>query len=143
MGRFSQVLRDRGYRITVQREVILDEVEALPGHVSPNDVHARVAARFPQVNVTTVYRTLELLEHEGLVSHMHFHDGARWHRADEGLHQHLVCRQCGLEEQVELDEMQPLARELLSRHGFHADLAHFAIVGVCQECVRAAAVPVG
>ncbi len=135
MGQLSATLRERGYRVTLQREIILEAMESLSGHISAEDVHARVRDRFPQVNVSTVYRTLELLEQVGLVTHTHFDDGvARWHRAEAGLHQHLVCRGCGREEELDMEVVQPLAAELRARYGFQADLAHFAIVGLCREC---------
>src|SRR6266496_3801767 len=108
-----EMLRERGLRMTPQRQLILEAVQAMQGHISVEAVHARVAARFPQVNISTVYRTLELLQDLGLVTHTHFDDGvAQYHRADEGLHQHLVCRSCGSEQELDLEVLRPLGREL-------------------------------
>jgi Fur family ferric uptake transcriptional regulator len=130
-----ELLRERGQRMTPQRQLILEAVQQLEGHISAEAVHARVAARFPQVNISTVYRTLELLQELGLVTHTHFDDGvAQYHRADQGVHQHLVCRQCGSEQELGLELLEPLGLELRRRHGFQADLAHFALVGLCQAC---------
>jgi Fur family ferric uptake transcriptional regulator len=130
-----EMLRERGQRMTPQRQLILEAVQAMEGHISVEAVHARVAVRFPQVNISTVYRTLELLQDLGLVTHTHFDDGiAQYHRADEGLHQHLVCRGCGSEQELDLKVLQPLGSELRRRYGFEADLAHFALVGLCRQC---------
>ena len=130
-----ELLRQRGQRMTPQRQLILEAVQAIDGHISAEAVHARVAARFPQVNISTVYRTLELLQELGLVTHTHFDDGvAQYHRADQGLHQHLVCRNCGFEQELDLSILEPLASELKRRHDFELDLAHFALVGLCREC---------
>ena|SRR5438034_5709011 len=130
-----EMLRERGLRMTPQRQLILEAVQAMQGHISVEAVHARVAARFPQVNISTVYRTLELLQDLGLVTHTHFDDGvAQYHRADEGLHQHLVCRGCGSEQELDLEVLRPLGKELRRRYGFEADLAHFALVGMCRRC---------
>jgi Fur family transcriptional regulator, ferric uptake regulator len=130
-----EMLRERGQRMTPQRQLILEAVQGMEGHISVEAVHARVAARFPQVNISTVYRTLELLQDLGLVTHTHFDDGvAQYHRADEGLHQHLVCRGCGFEQELDLKMLQPLGSELRRRYGFEADLAHFALVGLCRRC---------
>ena len=130
-----ELLRERGQRMTPQRQLILEAVQQLEGHISAEAVHARVAARFPQVNISTVYRTLELLQDLGLVTHTHFDDGvAQYHRADQGVHQHLVCRQCGSEQELGLELLEPLGLELRRRHGFQADLAHFALVGLCRAC---------
>ena len=95
MGQLSTVLRERGFRLTLQRELILDAVESRHGHISADELYVEIHARFPQVNISTVYRTLELLEEEGLLSHTHFHDGiSRWHHEEESHHQHLICERC-------------------------------------------------
>jgi Fur family transcriptional regulator, ferric uptake regulator len=142
MGQLSTTLRDRGHRLTLQREIILDALESISGHIAVDDVYQRVHARFPQVNVSTVYRTLELLEQEGLVTHTHIHDGvAKWHRAEEAQHQHLVCERCGAEQDLDLALLKPLEDELRERYGFAAHFSHFAIIGVCRACQQAAARP--
>ncbi|MBI2888031.1 MAG: transcriptional repressor [Chloroflexi bacterium] len=134
-SRLNAALRDRGYRVTLQRSIIMETLEGLAGHVSVEDIYARVRERFPQVNISTVYRTLELMEEAGLAVHTHFDDGvAKWHRAEEGAHQHLVCRRCGQELELDLDVVEPLAEQLRARYGFQPDIAHFAIVGVCRSC---------
>ena len=131
----TELLRQRGQRMTPQRQLILEAVESIEGHISIDAVHARVAARFPQVNVSTVFRTLKLLEELGLLRHTHFDDGvAQYHRADLGIHQHLVCRACGYEQELDLAVLEPLGEEIRRRHGFEVDLAHFALVGRCRAC---------
>jgi Fur family ferric uptake transcriptional regulator len=129
------ILRARGQRMTPQRQLILEAVQSIDGHISAEAVHSRVAARFPQVNISTVYRTLELLQELGLVTHTHFDDGiAKYHRAEEGLHQHLACRACGFEKELDLAILEPLARQLAQEYGFELDLSHFALVGRCRRC---------
>ena len=139
MGQLVQTLKERGHRLTPQRQLILEAIEAAEGHVSAETVHARVAAQFPQVNISTVYRTLELLQNLGLVTHTHFDDGiALYHLAEDSHHQHMICRQCGQEREIDVDELGPLDRHLRDRYGFRADLAHFAIIGTCASCYAAA-----
>ena len=131
----QQRARERGFRMTLQRQIILDAIDSMRGHITAEAVHAEVRARYPQVNLSTVYRTLEFLEELDLVRHTHFDDGvARWHGAGEAPHQHLVCRRCGFEQELELSLLEPLDRELRRHYGFTADLAHFALVGVCAAC---------
>src|SRR3954451_15937732 len=135
MGQLVQTLKERGHRLTPQRQLILEAVEAAEGHVSAETVHARVAAQFPQVNISTVYRTLELLQTLGLVTHTHFDDGiALYHLAEDSHHQHMVCRVCGSEREIDVQELAPLDKHLREQYGFQADLAHFAIIGMCGSC---------
>jgi len=128
-------LRARGLRMTPQRQLILEAITSLSGHISADAVHRRVVEQFPNVNISTVYRTLEVLQDLGVVNHTHFHDGvAQYHLASEGLHQHLVCRECGSARELDVRVVQPLAETLKQEYGFEADIAHFAIVGLCAGC---------
>ena len=88
-------LRDSGYRLTPQRELVLAPCEKL-GHATPDEVCAEVRERSPAVNASTVYRTLELLEGLGLVRHAHLGTGRRRTTPQPThAHLHLVCRVCG------------------------------------------------
>jgi Fur family transcriptional regulator, ferric uptake regulator len=128
-------LKQRGLRMTPQRQLILDAVASMHGHVSADQVYQHVVGVFPDVNISTVYRTLEVLEELGVVRHTHFHDGvAQFQRTDEAPHHHMVCSRCGGDAELDLDVLEPLAVELRRRYGFEADLAHTAIVGVCRAC---------
>ena len=132
---FRLALKERGLRMTPQRQLILDAVAALRGHISADQVYQQVIRQFPDVNVTTVYRTLEVLEELGLMRHTHFHDGvAQYQRTDEAPHHHLVCTVCDGDTELDLEILEPLAEELRRRYGFKSDLAHTAIVGVCRAC---------
>jgi Fur family ferric uptake transcriptional regulator len=133
----STMLRERGYRITPQREAILHEVLRTEGHITPQDVTRRVQRRMPAVNASTVYRTLSMLEDVGVVRHSHLERGAEYHRADDARHVHLTCSRCGAEDDLGVGESESLQR-LIQRHkGFLPDLTHFAIGGLCARCQRA------
>ena len=80
--------------MTPQRQLVLDAVRAL-GHATPEQVCAQVQCVAPAVNITTVYRSLDLLERLGLVRHTHLGHGAPSYSAHEHEHVHLVCHECG------------------------------------------------
>lgn len=128
-------LKGHGLRMTPQRQLILDVLSSMRGHISVDQVYRQVAARYPDVNITTVYRTLEVLEERGIVRHTHFHDGrSQFERTDEPAHQHLVCKVCGRDQETDLSVLEPLTESLLERFGFEADFSHTAIVGFCRSC---------
>lgn len=127
-------LRERGFRITPQREAIVADVLEAEGHITPQDVARRVQRKMPAVNASTVYRTLALLEEVGLVSHSHLEGGAEYHRAGEDDHVHLTCARCGAEDDLSLDEAEDLRRVIRRHRGFVPDLTHFAISGLCASC---------
>jgi Fur family transcriptional regulator, ferric uptake regulator len=131
---FDQVLRARGLRATPQRRLVLDAVAAL-GHGTPEQVCDRVQEVAPSLSLSTVYRTLELLEDLGVVSHTHLGHGApTYHPISHADHIHLVCRRCGAVSQADVVHARELAGEVRRRHGFTVDVTHLALDGVCQAC---------
>ena len=128
-------LGKQGYRLTPQRLMILEQVEAAEGHVSAEEILQHIRARYPNLNISTVYRTLELLKDLALVTETDMGDGrVRFHAMDKGRHHHLVCSGCGKVTDLEETELKPLSDVIASRYGFLADLRHLAIFGTCKEC---------
>jgi Fur family ferric uptake transcriptional regulator len=128
------MLRERGLRLTPQRQLILEAVHDL-GHATPEQVHTAVRERVAGVNITTVYRTLELLEELRLVNHTHLsHGSPTYHTAGEDQHVHLVCRGCGSVSEVDPSVMLPVTDRLLAERGFRVDVGHVSLFGVCEDC---------
>ena len=128
-------LSQQGYRLTPQRIMILSAIENSKDHISAEEIYRQVVAKYPHVNISTVYRTLELLKSLNLVTETDLGEGrVRYHPADKGHHHHLVCRECGAI--IDLDEsvVASLKSALLREHKFSADLRHLAIFGRCVNC---------
>ena len=127
-------LRARGYRLTPQRQFVLEAVGAL-GHGTPDDIATAVRRKASGLNISTVYRTLELLEELGLVEHTHLGHGAPTYSVatDDG-HLHLVCLDCGGVDEVPPAVLEPLVSELAATRGFAVDVGHFAVFGQCRAC---------
>src|SRR5881409_4477437 len=104
------MLREHGLRMTPQRRAIVDEIMAVTGHISPPEVARHVRERVPGVNASTVYRTLDLLEEMGVLSHAHLESGAEYHRKSESDHVHLTCSSCGAQESLSMVEAKRLKR---------------------------------
>ncbi len=130
----TDALRARGLRVTAQRQMVLDAVRRL-GHATPEQIHAAIRQTAVGVNITTVYRTLELLEELGLVTHTHLSHGApTYHPAGERTHVHLVCHTCGSVDEAPRDLLEPLAEQLRRERGFELDIGHAALFGRCRHC---------
>ena len=87
-------LREQGFRITPQRQLVLESVNQL-GHGTPEEILSSVQKTASGVNLSTIYRTLEVLESVGLITHTHIGHGAPvYHSQDESPHIHLVCDDC-------------------------------------------------
>ena len=135
MGGIIDKLSQAGHRLTPQRLMIVSAIENSSDHISAEEIYAQVAAKFPNVNISTVYRTLELLQRLGLVTETDLGGGrVRYHPAEKGHHHHLICEQCGAV--IDLDEsvLAPLKDALLRQCNFVADLKHIGIFGRCLKC---------
>ena len=134
-GKIVSKLSEKGYRLTPQRIMILSAIENSDDHISAEEIYAQVLAKYSHVNISTVYRTLELLKRLGLVTETDLGGGrVRYHPADKGHHHHLVCTECGAI--IDLDEstLARLEDVLLHRYNFSAQLRHMAIFGRCANC---------
>jgi Fur family ferric uptake transcriptional regulator len=125
-------LRGRGLRVTPQRLQVLAAVRDL-GHATPD----QIAEARPEVDVTTVYRTLELLEELGLVKHAHLGHGAPSYRPAEDDHIHVVCHACGSVIDAPRNLIDGLADRLATESGFVVDRSHFTVFGRCVNCASA------
>jgi Fur family transcriptional regulator, ferric uptake regulator len=135
---WDEQLRARGYRVTPQRQLVLEAVARLD-HATPEEIGNQVQQTARGVNISTIYRTLELLEQIGLVTHTHLRHGAPiYHLASDADHVHLFCRECGRVTEISPDAIRPLITALDERHGFETDVGHLTVFGRCQDC-RAAA----
>lgn len=129
-------LRARGYRLTPQRQLVLEAVGRL-GHATPEEIATTVRETARGVNISTVYRTLELLEELGLVTHTHLgHGPPTYHAATDDDHVHLVCRICGKVTETAPGLVDGVVQELQASVGFHADVGHLAIFGRCRDCAQ-------
>lgn len=132
-------LRAHGYRLTPQRQLVLEAVGQL-GHATPEDIASAVRRTASGVNISTVYRTLELLEQLGLVQHTHLGHGAPTYSvtsSDE--HLHLVCRVCGQVQEVAVAVLDDVVAALAREPGFVVDVGHAALTGRCSACAGVAA----
>jgi Fur family ferric uptake transcriptional regulator len=131
----TEELAERGYRLTPQRIMIISAIENSDQHISVEEIYAQIVVKYPTVNISTVYRTMELLKRLNLVTETDLGEGrVRYHPAEKGHHHHLVCKECG--DIIDLDEslLGTLKSALLQEYRFSADLKHLAIMGTCANC---------
>ena len=136
MADWQERLRASGHRLTPQRELVLAAVERL-GHATPDEVYAEVRNHSTSINLSTVYRTLELLDEIGLIHHAHLSDRAPTYHSTTGHeHAHLICRDCRRVISVARGEIEEALGPLARRHGFEPDYGHLTVFGLCADCAR-------
>ncbi len=135
-------LRQQGHRLTPQREMILAVICENEGHMSADEVLRQVRKRYPYLNKSAVYRTLDLLTQLNLVNPTDLGQGRIEYEVHQHPHHHhLLCRKC--HKMVEVDEsvFAPVEKILHDKYDFFADLDHFAIFGLCHKCHKSVASP--
>ena len=134
-----------GYRLTLGREAILDALSKAEGHLSAEDIYMEIHSKCPNVGLTTVYRTLDVLSNLGMVYKFDFGDGRARYEFAEGPkgvhhHHHLVCTECHkiidytdfIDDEVEL--LNQTEKGLGKKYKFRITNHLIQFYGVCQEC---------
>ncbi|MEO0137217.1 MAG: Fur family transcriptional regulator [candidate division WOR-3 bacterium] len=134
-----------GYRITIARQAILDILGKTEDHLSAEDIFFAVHKNYPNIGLTTIYRTLDLLVQMGIVYKYDFGDGRARYELTEGPkgklhHHHLVCTKCGrvidytdfIDEELEL--LRRTERGLAKKHNFEIKGHLIQFYGICDAC---------
>jgi Fe2+ or Zn2+ uptake regulation protein len=132
----AAALRDRGHKLTLQRQIILDALCEMGGHVTVAELYERVHGRFPAIDRSTVYRALDFFSELGLVGAAKMGGATVYEITTErgGPHHHLVCRDCGHIDHAPGDLFNEFAARLSEAYGFAADVENLTIQGLCREC---------
>jgi Fe2+ or Zn2+ uptake regulation protein len=129
-------IRDSGSRVTVDRRAVIEALDRSGDHLTAEELAEAVWADYPDINLATIYRTLELLERLEIAFHVHLgHGPSRWHLADD-VHHHLVCELCGKVVEIPDSTFDPLRKRLRLDSGFVIDPHHFSLSGVCADCAE-------
>lgn len=132
---WDDILRAHGYRITPQRQLVLEAVNAL-SHGTPEEILAQVQIKAAAVNLSTIYRTLEVLEEVGLVTHAHIGHGApTYHTVETDVHIHLVCDTCGTVQSIPAEDAAIFVELVRDKAGFETDVTHVSLHGQCATCI--------
>jgi len=128
-------LHARGLRWTPQRRILIDVLARADGHVTGAELVERCRAVDPGTIPSTVYRTLDVLEELGLLSHSHGADGREeFHVLPAAAHGHLHCIACGTTWEIGEAEARALVASLERGRAFAVDLSHLSIAGRCAGC---------
>lgn len=128
-------LRQRGFRLTRQREIIVQALSELDGHASVEQVHAQACRYCPEIDLSTVYRTLEALCELRVLSCADLGQGyVQFEIVASTPHHHLICQGCGQVLVLDHAYLAATAEAIRRDFGFDPIFDHFAIFGLCSAC---------
>jgi len=136
MQTFENALRDSGMRMTVQRREVYRELADTHEHLDAETVYQRVQERIPMISRDTVYRTLSMLEEQGLLSRVNLLTERARFDPDTGAHPHFVCRVCGKIEDLDTDLIDALDVPQAARALGKVETVHVNFRGVCNDCLE-------
>jgi Fur family ferric uptake transcriptional regulator len=136
---FLEKLREQGFRRTPQRDMVLSVMHRLDDFATADEIYQQVQELSSAVDISTVYRALDLLQDFQLVAAVDAGDGQRRFKL-EGVHEahlHLVCRRCGSVIGADIAPVAALVEDARRRHGFVIEPDHLTIAGLCRSCASA------
>ena len=130
-----QVMRQRGLRLTAQRELVLRRALSHL-HFTAEELVVDVRAVDPSIARASTYRTLGLLQQAGIVEKHDFRYGPPYYEVTlaKGHHDHLMCVKCG--EIIEFQEprIETLQDDVVRRHGYQLMSHTHKLYGLCRAC---------
>ncbi|MFH1729622.1 MAG: transcriptional repressor [Pseudomonadota bacterium] len=143
--KWTGVLHDKGFRVTIPRQAVLKVLSETSDHLSAEDVYLEVHKKHPYIGLTTVYRTLNLLVRLNVVFRFDFGDNrARYELIEKekgmGHHHHLVCSKCSaiidyndfLAEEVKF--LEDIESGLSKKYNFEIKNHLIQFYGLCENC---------
>ncbi len=128
----------KGLKSTRQRTLIVGTFLDSSGHISVDDLLAKVRTVDPRVSAATVYRTMKLLTECGLAHAQHFGDGQTRYETAAGRdhHDHLICTRCSTIIEFEDERIEAMQDAVARMHGFRVTHHKMELYGVCRACQR-------
>lgn len=139
LDNYKDSLRQEGYKLTYQREAILNTIfENRDEHLSCDEIYTIVSKDNPEIGIATVYRTLQLFEKLDIVYRLNFDDGFSRYELNHGTgdhhHHHLICLKCGKVMEVKLDLLDSLEKKIEDDENFTIIDHNVQFYGYCNSC---------
>ena len=135
---YASYLREQGYRITPQRQIIMDAICEGDGHTTFPEILARVQQKAPAINQATVYRSLHLLLDTSLIVKAEINSGETVYEiVGPSPHHHLLCSACQSEIDIDTKPLEALQADIKERYGFTINAKHLLLTGLCRQCQAA------
>ncbi len=134
---FKTLLKQNSLKFTNQRELILKTLYENPNHFTPENLYLLIKESYPDLNIgiTTVYRTLNLLEENGIASSISFGiSGKKFELSNKPHHDHLICEECGKIIEFHNEDIERLQEKIAKIHDFKLSDHLMQLYGICKDC---------
>lgn len=138
LSEVKENLKNQGYKLTNQRQAILDVLMNYKGHVlSAEQIYEKTKEKYPRTNFSTIYRNLEILENANLIHKTNMNGEASKYEliCNEEHHHHVICKDCGKSEIIDFCPLKDISSEFKNKDFVLTD-HRFELFGYCKECVK-------
>ena len=133
--KFINGLKEKGYRLTFPRLAIIDLLSKEMTHPGALEILEKVRDKAPQISMSTVYYTLDILKKEGLIRELEFYDRENRYDVNVSNHLNLICMKCGKIEDFN-EDLPVSAQKVEKETGFIPFQMRFEYYGYCKKCRR-------
>lgn len=138
---FKAELNQKGWRMTPQRETILQMFETLPRgqHLSADDLHSLLKERDMGISLSTIYRNVKMMARMGILRELELAEGHKHYElntASPHHHHHMVCVQCSRTIEFDNDSILKQSMKQVERSGFQLIDCQLTIYTICPEALR-------
>jgi Fe2+ or Zn2+ uptake regulation protein len=128
-------LREKGLKLTSQRRAIINLLSKDTSHPGAADILKKIRKTLPDVSMSTVYYTLDMLKREGLIQEIEFYDRDNRYDVNVANHVNLICKKCGKIE--DFPGEAPYSSEAIKKKtGFQPVAMRYEYYGYCKDCRR-------
>jgi Fur family ferric uptake transcriptional regulator len=134
-------LHQRGFRLTAQRQTILNIFQTLTQgeHLNAEELHLILQRQGEQISLSTVYRTLHLMTQMGLLRELEFAEEHKHYELNlpaSNHHHHLVCVQCNHTLEFKNDSILQMGSKQTEAHGYHLLDCQLTLHVICPEAFK-------
>jgi len=130
------LLKQKNLRMTQQRKVILEELQAMDNHPSADEIYEKVRSRLPRISLGTVYRNLEVLSELGEIQKLELSGALKRFDWDTQKHYHIRCLNCSRVDDAPIAPLNQLENELYEATVFEIVGHNLEFTGLCPACSK-------
>lgn len=135
---YENILKEKGFKLTNQRKKVLEVLYKNSGkHMTAEEIYNSVKKECPEIGLTTVYRTVQLLSELKLIDKLNLDDGFIRYEIGElskgHYHHHLICEKCGKVIEAK-DDLFEIEQRFYNNHGFKVTNHIVKFYGICSDC---------
>jgi Fur family ferric uptake transcriptional regulator len=125
---------DRKYRMTHQRQLILEEIRRVNTHPTADELYGMVRKRLPRISMGTIYRNLEVLSTSGLIQKIGPESSQMRFDGNTKNHYHIRCTHCGKVEDAPVESVENLGHGIRDASDYTIIGHRLEFIGICPIC---------